>query len=312
MKVTSTESPACTSSSAASHARDAGGTAPGTDADAAAFFLGLLAQAAAAPATGLPAPAAFPAAGARDAPETEVADAPVEWVMPFLPPATGAIPPPLDEPALPASGTADDMALVTVSGRGAAVAPPPAPLDDPLVSKDPGVLVAPDSARAVDASESAAIAGAPRVEAANGGSAQVVVRHIPVAVSDRRWPEQVGHEVRILVERGVQAATLRLTPEHLGPVDVRIDIVNDKANVVFGAANGDTRAALTEAIPRLREMFAGAGLTLGDAGVRQDTPGRSPGSGPDHPPAAAAIDGEAGPEVTAVQAVRMSLVDAYA
>ena len=309
--MTSTESPACAASSAATLARDAGSAPAATGADAAAFFLGLLAQAAATPAVGLPVVALSPAVAAEDTTDTEAADAPVEWVMPFLPPAPSATPLP-PEPASPATGVVDDVKLVTAPACDGTAVPLPAPLDDPFASRESGALVTPDPARAFDASESAAIAGAPRVEAAGGGSAQVVVRHIPVAVGDRRWPEQVGHEVRILLERGVQSATLRLTPEHLGPVDVRIDIVNDKANVVFGAANGETRAALTEAIPRLREMFAGAGLTLGDAGVRQDTPGRSPGSGPGQLPADAVVDGDAGPQVTAAQAVRMSLVDAYA
>ena len=118
--------------------------------------------------------------------------------------------------------------------------------------------------------------------------------------------------MRLLVERGVQAATLRLTPEHLGPVDVRIDIVNDKANVVFGAAQAETRAALGEAIPKLREMFAGAGLTLGDAGVRQDAPGHFAGSGP-HPSRAGAGFDPAEPESAATAHVaRIGLVDAYA
>ena len=46
------------------------------------------------------------------------------------------------------------------------------------------------------------------------------------------------------------------------------------AQVWFGAQHADTRAALAEALPRLREMFAEAGLSLGHAGVSQEAPRR--------------------------------------
>jgi flagellar hook-length control protein FliK len=165
---------------------------------------------------------------------------------------------------------------------------------------------------AADAAAAAA-AAPPRVEATGNGREVAVIRRLETPVGHGRWAESVGHEVRLLVERGVQSATLRLTPEHLGPVEVRIDLVGDKTNVWFGAAHADTRAALTDAIPKLREMFSGAGLMLGDTGVRQDTPGRfgTPGA---QPAFGNAADGDAAAPVTASVAVGLNvgLVDAYA
>jgi flagellar hook-length control protein FliK len=93
---------------------------------------------------------------------------------------------------------------------------------------------------------------------------------------------------------------------------VRIDIVNDKANVVFGATHADTRAALSEAIPRLREMFAGAGLTLGDAGVRQDSAGHFSGSGPHDPRAGTGLEALDAEPAAVLNVARIGLVDAYA
>jgi flagellar hook-length control protein FliK len=61
-------------------------------------------------------------------------------------------------------------------------------------------------------------------------------------------------------------------PEHLGPLHVQIDIKDDVASVWFGSQHADTRAALNDALPRLREMFGTAGLVLGDTGVSRDTP----------------------------------------
>ena len=178
--------------------------------------------------------------------------------------------------------------------------------------------VAADTATPTSSTRSldAAVQLTARVEAAaTAREPHVVVRSVHVAVDDARWPQQVGHEVRLLVERGVQSATLRVTPEHLGPVDVRIDIVNDKANVQFGAAQAETRHALADAIPRLRELLAGSGVVLGDASVRPDANGAftqpAPRRAPERADDVRREVAEASVEPRAMTA-RIGLIDAYA
>ncbi len=104
-----------------------------------------------------------------------------------------------------------------------------------------------------------------------GGSAAVPQseRTVSVPVHDRHWSQAIAAQILVLADHRIESATLRLTPEHLGPVEVRIDIENSQVNVSFGAAHSDTRAALELALPRLREVLAGAGLTLGEASVQQ-------------------------------------------
>lgn len=224
-------------------------------------------------------------------------------------------------PARPAPG-ADLASDVTQALASLAVKPGAVDAATSTASSLPGAaaglfkLDGDDAGKAGGTATDAAAAAAatpPRVEAAGNGREVAIVRKLETPVGHGRWAESVGHEVRLLVERGVQSATLRLTPEHLGPVEVRIDLVGEKTNVWFGAAHADTRAALTDAIPKLREMFSGAGLMLGDTGVRQDTPGRfgSPGAQGSFGNAA---DGEAVAPVTASVAVGLNvgLVDAYA
>jgi len=75
--------------------------------------------------------------------------------------------------------------------------------------------------------------------------------------------------VLVLSNDKVQAATLRLSPEHLGPVEVHIDMQESNVNVSFTAAHAETRAALEQAMPQLRAVLAGAGLSLGQATVQQ-------------------------------------------
>lgn len=101
------------------------------------------------------------------------------------------------------------------------------------------------------------------------------LRTVPGTVGTPAWRHALGTEVRLMIERGIGAATLRLSPEHLGPVEVRIDFADDSANVWFAASHADTRAALADALPRLRDMLASVGVNLGESGVHRDLPGEA-------------------------------------
>lgn len=73
--------------------------------------------------------------------------------------------------------------------------------------------------------------------------------------------------VVFLAGQRVQSAELALTPADLGPVSVSIEVRGQEANLVFGASHATTRAAIEDALPRLREMLAGSGLQLANAQV---------------------------------------------
>lgn len=96
-------------------------------------------------------------------------------------------------------------------------------------------------------------------------------------VGTPRWSEELGSRLVLMTTRGHHEGSLTLSPEDLGPLEVRISMQQNTAHVWFGAQHADTRAALAEALPRLREMFAEAGLSLGHAGVSQEAPGQRAG-----------------------------------
>lgn len=91
-------------------------------------------------------------------------------------------------------------------------------------------------------------------------------------VGSPRWAEELGSRLVMMSTRGQNEGSLSLAPEHLGPLEVRISMNQQTANVWFGAHHPDTRAALAEALPRLREMLADAGLSLGQSGVSHEAP----------------------------------------
>jgi len=94
------------------------------------------------------------------------------------------------------------------------------------------------------------------------------------AVGTARWAEELGSRLTLMTLRGQHEGSLNLTPEHLGPLEVRISVHQNTANVWFGAQNADTRLAIAEAMPRLRELLGDAGIALGQSGVSQHAPGQ--------------------------------------
>jgi hypothetical protein len=137
------------------------------------------------------------------------------------------------------------------------------------------------------------------------------LRAIHVPVGNAQWADELGARLTTMTEQGRHAASLRLSPEHLGPLEVRISIRDDQASVWFGAAHADTRAAIEHALPRLREMFEAQGMSLADAGVFHEAPREQA----ERAQGRVSLHGDAGsPEALAAASVRLSigLVDAYA
>ncbi len=81
------------------------------------------------------------------------------------------------------------------------------------------------------------------------------------------WSEEVGKNVVWLAGQDQQKAELVLTPPNLGRIEISITISNDQASASFVSANPAVREALEQALPRLREMFANAGISLGQTSI---------------------------------------------
>ncbi len=103
-------------------------------------------------------------------------------------------------------------------------------------------------------------------------AAQVAPRSLEASVGSKAWQEQLGSQLTWMIDKGEQLATLRLSPEHLGPLEVKIAVRESEATVWFGATQPETRAALEAAMPRLRDMLASQGIALLQSGVSSGSP----------------------------------------
>ncbi|MBE0439841.1 MAG: flagellar hook-length control protein FliK [Gammaproteobacteria bacterium] len=105
--------------------------------------------------------------------------------------------------------------------------------------------------------------------------AEVPVLDIQPSLHNAAWSRVMTSRVLWMAREGVQQASLKLNPAQLGPVEVRLNMQNEQANISFIAQNATTRDALEQAIPRLRESFAQNGLELANADVSQQSFGQS-------------------------------------
>jgi flagellar hook-length control protein FliK len=147
-------------------------------------------------------------------------------------------------------------------------------------------------------------------------AAPAAAQTLQAPVGTPRWAEELGSRMVMMNLRGQHEGSLNLTPEHLGPLEVRVSVNQGTANVWFGAQHADTRAALAEALPRLRELFADAGLVLGHAGVSHEAPRQNPrdadGARTTGTARGEAADGAELPGRQVSRRVSLGLVDTYA
>jgi flagellar hook-length control protein FliK len=133
----------------------------------------------------------------------------------------------------------------------------------------------------------------------------------PVGTS--AWVEELGAQLSWMVNRGIESASLHVSPVELGPIEVRIALHGSDASVWFGAAQTSTRTALEQALPQLRQLFASQGLALADAGVFREPPRGSAHQAPARSLAPVAAVSEETSRTADTRAVtQLGLLDLYA
>lgn len=96
-------------------------------------------------------------------------------------------------------------------------------------------------------------------------------------LTDANWRNDFSNRMTVFVKQGVQEASLQLTPQDLGKLDVKISIEGDQAKLFFGVQNAVARDALEQAIPRLREALEQGGLQLAHSEVADQSQSQQQG-----------------------------------
>jgi flagellar hook-length control protein FliK len=130
----------------------------------------------------------------------------------------------------------------------------------------------PDPSSAFDLSGPAALSAMssmmvsdPSSAAADIGNADGLLRS---PVGSQGWHEELGAQLAVMIDAdGESEAVMKLAPEELGELEIRVQIRDGEASVQFGAVNAEARQAIEAAQPRLREMFASQGMGVSNFSV---------------------------------------------
>lgn len=144
----------------------------------------------------------------------------------------------------------------------------------------------------------------------------------PLVPDSPGFGRQLGQRLIMMAQQGLQQAQIRIHPEHLGPMDVRLRMEGEAVQLSLASPHASVREALESALPRLRDTLAEHGLSLADAqvgGGEQQSAGRGegdeePGQGaPGGGSAAGRADSEADAEGDGrLTPLAVSLVDTFA
>jgi flagellar hook-length control protein FliK len=106
---------------------------------------------------------------------------------------------------------------------------------------------------------------APSATASPSSSTQA---YVAAPVNSPGFADELGAQVAIWSRHGVQEAELRMNPAEMGPVQVRIQLDGQVAQVRFVAEQAPTREALQAALPQLAQALAAEGLQWGGGDVQ--------------------------------------------
>ncbi|HEL5403210.1 TPA: flagellar hook-length control protein FliK, partial [Stenotrophomonas maltophilia] len=135
-------------------------------------------------------------------------------------------------------------------------------------------------------------------------------------LGDDGFDQAMGARLGWLADQKIGHAHIRLSPDDMGPVDVRLQLNGDKVHASFSSPHVDVRQALESSLPRLRELLGEQGFQLAHADVGRQAPGGDGNASGSPAGGGMAGDGEPTPgeaSVSSAQLIRQrGLLDAYA
>lgn len=112
-----------------------------------------------------------------------------------------------------------------------------------------------------------------------GSAPQAYQGAVTAPVASPHWGQELGQQLLIGIQGNSQTVTLHVNPPQLGPLQVHLQVTDGQASALFVSPHLAVRQALEGALPQLRDIFAGAGMSLLQTQVSAD----GGGARRDHP-----------------------------
>ncbi|SNC67197.1 flagellar hook-length control protein FliK [Marinobacter sp. es.048] len=125
--------------------------------------------------------------------------------------------------------------------------------------------------------------GAAKLVAENAAPLRGYATSIDVPVGHAEWGDKLVGKLSWLTARNMSVAEIHLTPPDMGPMEVKVRVQNEQANITVHSANPVVRDQLELHSHRLRDMLGEQGLSLAGFDVsdspRQQTGEQGAGDG---------------------------------
>ena len=118
--------------------------------------------------------------------------------------------------------------------------------------------------------------GAAKLAAENAAPLRGYATSIDVPVGHAEWGDKLVGKLSWLTARNMSVAEIHLTPPDMGPMEVKVRVQNEQANITVHSANPVVRDQLELHSHRLRDMLGEQGLSLAGFDV-SDSPRQQTG-----------------------------------
>lgn len=179
-------------------------------------------------------------------------------------------------PGLPAARSALAAPDAPAPALAQVLAEAPLPDDVALALIDP----APQPSALAEGGEPAPVAFALPAPAALREPPPLLAAPLPTPeVGAEDFEARFGAQLQWMADRKIGEARIRVTPNDLGPVEVRLHLDGDRLRADFVSANAETRNALEQGLPRLRDLLGEHGFQLTHADVGSGQSGGNQATG---------------------------------
>lgn len=201
----------------------------------------------------------------------------------------------------PASGNGDNLQTFAAGLAAVGHAAAPATSTDSTSQSSPDI--------AALGSLTAAVSAPPT--SAPTGTTHNLAMNAPVGSSG--FAKELGQQITWLSGQDVKQAQIRLNPQDLGPLDVKVSVEHGRVDVSFMTQHPAATAAVQQGLDQLNQMLGGQGLSLGHATVGQHAQQQFAQQG-QHAQASSNASDEsvADTPIAAATRIAVGLVDAFA
>lgn len=86
--------------------------------------------------------------------------------------------------------------------------------------------------------------------------------NLPMPMDIAEWQQTLNEKVSLVCRQGIQNAEIKLHPEELGSLHIKLAIVDDKMNLHMAVAHNMVKSVLESALPQLRTSLEEQGIML--------------------------------------------------